>query len=82
MQDAQSLKALRDRPWKIERLGHDHFTGFVREVKRHVVPEHTSMIIRRLADNGRSIVDALAMDEDVVFDPPHSNIVLTPPDLG
>lgn len=31
---------------------------------------------RRLADSGRSIADALAMDDDVEFDPPRSNIVL------
>lgn len=31
---------------------------------------------RRLADSGRSIADAVAMDEDVEFDPPRSNIVL------
>lgn len=36
---------------------------------------------RRLAGNGRSLVDALAMDEEVEFDPPRANIVLTPPDL-
>ena len=48
-------------------------------------PAHVLLSIeeyRRLAGNGRSIIDALAMDEDVDFDPPRSNIVLTPPELG
>ncbi len=48
-------------------------------------PAHVLLSIeeyRRLAGNGRSIVDALAMDEDVEFEPPRSNIVFTPPDLG
>ena len=47
-------------------------------------PAHVLLSIeeyRRLAGNGRSIIDALAMDEDVDFDPPRSNIVLAPPDL-
>lgn len=48
-------------------------------------PAHVLLSIgeyRRLAGSGRSIADALAMDEDVEFDPPRSNIVLTPPDLA
>jgi len=47
-------------------------------------PAHVLLSIeeyRRLAGNGRSLVDALAMDEEVEFDPPRANIVLTPPDL-
>ena len=33
---------------------------------------------RRLTGSGRSIADALAMDGDVEFEPPRSNIVLRP----
>lgn len=48
-------------------------------------PAHVLLSIdhyRRLAGSGQSIADALAMDDDVEFDPPRSSIVLTPPDLG
>lgn len=44
-------------------------------------PVHVLLSIqeyRRLTGSGRSIADALAMDEDVEFDPPRSNIVLRP----
>ncbi len=44
-------------------------------------PVHVLLSIqeyRLLAGSGRSIADALAMDEDVEFDPPRSNIVLRP----
>ncbi|WP_428676888.1 type II toxin-antitoxin system Phd/YefM family antitoxin [Reyranella sp.] len=48
-------------------------------------PAHVLLSIeeyRRLAGSDRSIADALAMDEDLDFDPPRSKIVFTPPDLG
>jgi prevent-host-death family protein len=48
-------------------------------------PAHVLLSIeeyRRLAGQRRTIIDALALDDDVEFDPPRSTVSITPPDLS
>ncbi len=48
-------------------------------------PAHVLLSIeeyRRLAGQRRSIIDALASDDHVEFDPPRSNITIKPADLS
>jgi prevent-host-death family protein len=48
-------------------------------------PAHVLLSIeeyRRLAGQRGTIIDALALDDDVEFDPPRSKISITPPDLS
>ena len=49
-------------------------------------PAHVLLSIdeyRRLAgQRRRTIIDALASEDEVEFDPPRSNITITPPDLS
>ena len=47
-------------------------------------PAHVLLSIeeyRRLAGQRRSIIDSLASDDEAEFDPPRSNIGITPADL-
>jgi PHD/YefM family antitoxin component YafN of YafNO toxin-antitoxin module len=48
-------------------------------------PAHVLLSIeeyRRLAGQRRSIIDALASEDEVDFDQPRSNIAITPPDFS
>jgi len=50
----QQVEALRYRTGKVECFRHYHFAWRLRKVERNAIPEHRSIIIRRLRISGRS----------------------------